>query len=147
VTMNGNPSQLYPVPAVRALITDAQGRILLLQRSAAGHEPGAWCLPGGKIDYGQTVEAALAGEILEETSLQLLAAEFFFFQDSLSPGPEGMHCLNFYFHCQVSGELRLNAESSDYAWIGPEEIGDYDIVFKNDEAIRRHFESRGSNKS
>jgi len=141
--MPANPSQLYPIPIVRALIADARGRILLLQRAATAHEPGGWCLPGGKIDYGQTVEAALASEILEETSLQLLAAEFFFFQDSLPLRPGGMHCLNLYFHCRVRGEIRLNAESAAYAWIGPAEIGAYGIVFGNDEAIRRHFEGRG----
>jgi len=45
--------QPYPVPVVRALIADAAGRVLLLQRAATAYGPGQWCLPGGKVDYGQ----------------------------------------------------------------------------------------------
>ena len=130
---------LYPVPVVRALIEDPRGRILLLERAGTGHGDGGWCLPGGKIDYGKTVDEALAQEIMEETSLDLCSARFFFFQDSLPFHPGGMHCINFYFHCRVKGDLRLNDESSGYAWIGPAEMGAYNIVFRNDEAIRRHF--------
>lgn len=132
-------SQPYPVPVVRALIENPEGRILLLQRAGSAYGPGAWCLPGGKVDYGQTVESALAREIWEETSLQLLAAEFFFWQDSLPIQTGGIHCLNLYFRCRVRGEIRLNAESAACAWIGPEDFGVYPIVFRNEEAIRRHF--------
>jgi mutator protein MutT len=137
--MFDHPDQPYPIPVVRALIENSEGRILLLRRAETAHGQGKWCLPGGKIDYGQTVEAALAKEILEETSLQLLATDFFFFQNSLPLHPGGMHCINFYFHCRVSGDLKLNAESSAYAWIGPAEVGNYNIVFRNEEAIRRHY--------
>lgn len=137
--MSDHTDQSYPIPVVRALIENSEGRILLLRRARTEHGQGKWCLPGGKIDYGQTVEAALAKEIREETSLQLLAADFFFFQNSLPLHPGGMHCLNFYFHCRVSGDLKLNAESSEYAWIGPAEISNCNIVFRNDEAIVRHF--------
>ncbi len=139
--MNDIPAQPYPVPAVRALIEDSKGRVLILRRSGTEHGHGGWCLPGGKIDYGQTIEDALALEIVEETSLQLLSAEFFFFQNSLPLHPGGMHCINFYFHCRVSGSIRINDESSEFTWIGPAEIDSYEIVFRNDEAIRRHFGS------
>jgi 8-oxo-dGTP pyrophosphatase MutT (NUDIX family) len=137
------PAQPYPIPVVRALIENSEGRILLLRRAATAYGQGQWCLPGGKIDYGRTVEAALAQEIREETSLQLLGAEFLFFQNSLPLHPGGMHCINFYFHCRVSGDLQLNAESSEYAWIGPAETSNYNIVFRNDEAIRRYWQNRG----
>jgi 8-oxo-dGTP diphosphatase len=140
--MPNNTDQLYPIPVVRALIENSASRILLLKRATTEYGQGKWCLPGGKIDYGQTVEAALAKEILEETSLQLLAADFLFFQNSLPLHPGGMHCINFYFHCRVSGDLKLNTESSEYAWIGSAEIPNYNIVFRNDEAIVRHFNGR-----
>jgi 8-oxo-dGTP diphosphatase len=141
--MIDNPAQLYPIPIVRALIENSEGHVLLLKRADTAYGNGGWCLPGGKIDYGQTVEDALKREIKEETSLRLLSADFFFFQDSLPLQPGEMHCINLYFHCSVSGDLRLNDESSDYVWIGSSEIDSYNVVFRNEEAIKRHFESKG----
>jgi ADP-ribose pyrophosphatase YjhB (NUDIX family) len=137
--ITGGLGQDYPVPAVRALIENSEGKILLLRRAKSQHGEGGWCLPGGKIDYGQTVEEALAQEILEETALHLLEAKFFLFQDSLPVHPGDMHCINLYFRCRVSGTIRLNEESSEYVWLGPDQIISYDIVFKNEAAIRRHF--------
>ena len=140
--MNEATSQPYPIPVVRALIENSEGQILLLRRAKSQYGQEGWCLPGGKIDYGQTAEEALAKEIFEETSLQLLDAEFFFFQDSLPLHPGDMHCINLYFNCRVQGNIKLNEESSDYVWIGPAQVSAYDIVFKNDEAIRSHFDRK-----
>lgn len=127
---------LLPIPVVRAIITNAAGLVLVLRRANTDYGPGAWCLPGGKVDHGQTVEDALHREVLEETGLAVDAATFLFYQDSLPPEPGGMHCVNFYFHCHVRGELRLNDESSSHAWIGPGDLGAYHIVFRNDEALQ-----------
>jgi 8-oxo-dGTP pyrophosphatase MutT (NUDIX family) len=128
-----------PVPVVRAIIEDAVGKVLILQRANTAWGDNAWCLPGGKIDYGQTVAEALSREIHEETALLLKSAALLLVQDSLPSQPEGMHCLNLYFRCSVSGVLRLNNESSAFAWVSPDDMHEYSIVFRNDEALRRHF--------
>lgn len=132
-------SQFHPLPAVRAIISDAQSRVLLLQRANTNFGEGAWCLPGGKVDCGQSAEDALAVELAEELSVQLVQAAYLFSQDSPPEKPGGPHFLNLYFHCRITGEIRLNEESSAYAWVGPAALTDYAIVFGNDEAIRRHF--------
>lgn len=130
----------HPVPVVRALVEDSMDRILLLKRADTKYGHGGWCLPGGKIDYGETAENALAREIREETSLELLTAEFFLFQNSLPLTPGGMHCINLYFRCRVLGNIELNNESSEYAWISSTELNCHNIIFGNDEAIQRHFD-------
>jgi mutator protein MutT len=60
------------VPCVGALVHDAHGRLLLIQR---GHEPhrGLWSLPGGRIEPGETAEQAIVREVQEETGLAVLA--------------------------------------------------------------------------
>ena len=130
----------FPVPVVRLLVTDGNGRVLILRRDAASdYGKESWCLPGGKVDYQDTVEKTAAKELREETTLECTKMEFLFYQDSLPVRPGGMHCINLYFRCEVSGEIELNEESSEYAWIGPDDLDDYDIVFRNDEALLRFF--------
>lgn len=137
--MNDNAGQIYPIPAVRALIANGTGQVMLLKRANSRFGNNLWCLPGGKVETGQTVGKALAVELLEELSVHLVSARFFFFQDSLPMAPDGLHFINFYFHCSVEGTPKINEESSDYVWIGPDDIDKYEITFNNDEAVRRHF--------
>lgn len=62
------PSARRPQVAVGAVIFDAQGRVLLIQR---GHAPnqGKWSLPGGRVEAGETLATALQREVRAETGL------------------------------------------------------------------------------
>lgn len=53
-----------------AIITDAAGRLLLIER---GHEPeaGRWSLPGGRVEPGESDQQALVREVREETGLEV----------------------------------------------------------------------------
>ena len=133
----------YPIPVVRLIINDETGRVLILKRAQTSHSPDEWCLPGGKVDYGQTVDQAVKNELLEETSLICTSMRFLFYQDSLPPEPGSMHCINLYFECGVEGEIRLNEESSQFAWIVAENFPDYEIAFRNDTALLRYWKAKG----
>lgn len=58
------------MPCVGAVITDDQGRLLLILR---GHEPGQglWSIPGGRIEPGETDQQAVIREVREETGLEV----------------------------------------------------------------------------
>lgn len=60
------------VPCVGAVVHDDEGRLLLIRR---GHEPGKglWSLPGGRVEAGESVTAAVEREVLEETGLRVRA--------------------------------------------------------------------------
>jgi 8-oxo-dGTP diphosphatase len=61
---------LRRVPCVGAVVRDDAGRLLLIRR---GHEPsrGLWSLPGGRVEPGETLEAAVVREVREETGLDV----------------------------------------------------------------------------
>ncbi|MBA2919996.1 NUDIX domain-containing protein [Sphingomonas sp. MAH-20] len=57
----------YPILlVVAAALIDGEGRVLLQQRAPHRSMPGLWEFPGGKVESGETPEAALARELEEE---------------------------------------------------------------------------------
>lgn len=64
-----------PLQVTCALIEDAQGRVLVAQRSALMRHPGCWEFPGGKQDSGETLEQCLIREIAEELGLVITLTE------------------------------------------------------------------------
>lgn len=98
---------------------------LLCQRSSAMKLPLKWEFPGGKVEPGESLQAALQREIKEELNLQiqplraLTAVEFHYPEFSLRLHP---------FLCRIqSGTLHLN-EHQAYVWVTKPEFSHYDIA-------------------
>ena len=64
---------------VAAALVDAEGQVLLQQRPEGRSMAGLWEFPGGKVEPGESAEAALVRELAEELGIAVEA-------DSLSPG-------------------------------------------------------------
>lgn len=114
------PSPTLLLVAAVALI-DGQGRVLLAQRPDGKQMAGLWEFPGGKIETGETPEAALIREVAEELAITLDSA-------ALSPltfashGYDGFHLLMPLFACRRwSGEPRA-VEAARLAWVGADEL-------------------------
>ena len=58
-----------------AVIRGADGRVLIAKRPLDKHQGGLWEFPGGKVEAGERVEAALARELLEELGIVVTAAQ------------------------------------------------------------------------
>ncbi len=68
-----------PVPTVDLIIEVERGTIILIERR---NEPLGWALPGGYVDYGESLEAAALREAREETSLEVdLLGQFHTYSD------------------------------------------------------------------
>ncbi len=128
-----------PVASVRLIVKNKEDQVLILRRPENSHGAGGWCLPGGKVDFGDTAEATAIKELAEETALSCTKATFLFYQDSLPSEDSEMHVINLYFECAAGGDLQLNEESTAHAWIAAAEMADYEFVFKNGEGLRRYW--------
>jgi 8-oxo-dGTP diphosphatase len=64
-----------PLPTVDIIIEVAGGGIVLIERK---NPPHGWALPGGFVDYGESLESAAVREAEEETSLQVQLIEQFY---------------------------------------------------------------------
>lgn len=74
--MTGQPAQPRKVTEVAVgVMVQPDGRFLLAQRPAGKPYEGYWEFPGGKLEPGESVEAALARELHEELGLDVLQSE------------------------------------------------------------------------
>ncbi len=69
-------------------------QVLLGERIGA-HGAGTWALPGGQLDFGESVEQCARREVIEETGLELSAFRRVGFTDDIFHG-EGIHCVTLY---------------------------------------------------
>jgi 8-oxo-dGTP diphosphatase len=76
VPVDGGPVESRrPVDVAVGVLIDAEGRFLLTSRPPGKVYAGYWEFPGGKLEAGETVEAALARELHEELGITIVAAE------------------------------------------------------------------------
>ena len=61
----------HPVVGIAAAAHTEDGRWLLIRRA----DTGTWCLPGGTLEWGETLRSAVAREIAEETGARLTQIE------------------------------------------------------------------------
>ena len=115
---------MNPAAAVVALITDGEGRVLVERRKL---EPakGTLDLPGGFADVGETVEEAVAREVMEETGLAVEAARYLFSLPNVYRySGLDVNTLDMFFACKVADTSRLAAgdDAAECQWIAPEDI-------------------------
>ena len=94
-------------------------RLLLVQRARSPGK-GLWSLPGGRVEFGETLEAAVKREVMEETGLEIALVGLAGWREILPPpGGTGHFVLMSFAARWQAGEAVLNDELDDFAWIDP----------------------------
>jgi len=113
---------------VGAVILDGN-RVLLVLR---GQEPmkGEWSIPGGALELGETLDAAVQREVLEETGLEVETEAIVEVLDKvvIENGRVRYHYVLIDFLCRVlRGALKPGSDADDARWIWHEELNSHGI--------------------
>ena len=109
--------------AALALI-DGDGRILLARRPAGKAMAGLWEFPGGKVESGETPEAAGIREAREELGIDIEASCLAPFAFASHPY-ESFHLLMPLYICRVWQRTVTSREGQELAWVRPARMGAY----------------------
>lgn len=130
-----------PLLGVGALIIE-DNKILLVER---GNEPlkGWWSIPGGLLEIGEKVDAAVRREVQEETGLEVNPLHLHEIYERIIPDSEGKpeyHYVLLDYLCHVTGGLlQASSDASNAAWASLAELQNYRLTEGTLGVIERAF--------
>ena len=128
-----------PIVGVGAVIVDA-GKVVLIRRR---YEPlkGHWSLPGGTVEVGEALEAALKREMIEETGLVVEVGPVVEVFDRIMRDEQQRvryHFVLIDYLCWPSGgALQAGSDVDAAIWADPATLSDYELTEKATSVIHR----------
>lgn len=127
-----------PVPTVDIIIEitggDGSTRIVLIKRK---NPPYGWAIPGGFVDYGETLEQAAVREAREETSLDVVLQRQFHTYSDPSRDPR-QHTISTVFIARAAGVPRAADDAREAALFTRDDLPG-DIAFDHAAILRDYF--------
>jgi 8-oxo-dGTP diphosphatase len=117
----------HPQLAVSAAIF-RDDKILLVRR-ARPPAKGFYSLPGGRVEFGETLHTAVQREVDEETGLKIEIVGLAGWREVLPGTGGGGHYLILSFAARwIANEPVLNDEHDDFKWLEPDALGDLQVT-------------------
>ena len=111
-----------PLTAANAIIFNERGEVLLTRRT----DNGQWCLPGGHMDFGESIAQTAVRETREETGLEVEVEHLVgVYSGAVHTSPSGRprQYLVVTFRCRVvGGQLTVGGETTDVGFFPPEAL-------------------------
>jgi 8-oxo-dGTP diphosphatase len=114
------------VPCAGAIVFDAAGRLLVIQR---GQPPGQglWSVPGGRCHAGESTEAACVREVAEETGLRVSVQRWAGRVERDAPDT-GVYDIDDFVCAVVEGTLTAGDDAMDARWVSQAELDALPLV-------------------
>lgn len=114
------------LPVVGTGVAIIEGDEILLVQRARDPGRGQWAVPGGKVEWGETLAEAATREVKEETGLLVELDEVIWVGESIG---DGHHLVLIDFLGQaVGGELAASDDALDVAWVPITEAANMDLT-------------------
>lgn len=131
--------------ATAGLVLIKDKKILLTKRNT---EPffGYWSIPGGKIEFGETVIETLNREIKEEINVSIENIKFIEYVDEIFPDIN-IHYIGHLFTADIIGEIQIdNVELVGFGWYTKEEVMNMEIGFGHKDTLVKYLIEEESDK-
>ncbi len=129
-------SKKIPRITVDAIIDYNNGFVLVKRKHSP--EKGKWALPGGHLEFGESLEQAVVREIREETSLKLVNCHQFKAYSDPARDPRG-HYITMVFTCEAEGILKSGDDASEAKVFSMNEIYGMKLAFDHSEILEDYF--------
>ncbi len=125
---------LNPIPTVDIIIETAKGGIVLIKRK---NPPFGWALPGGFVDYGESLESAAIREAKEETSLTVEIRYQLGAYSDPARDPRH-HTITVVFVARAAGEPTASDDAMEAGLFGPDSLPD-NLAFDHKAILQDYF--------
>lgn len=138
-----------------------RGRVLLIRRGKSPLQ-GCWTIPGGRVEWGETIEQAVVRELEEETGLQIRVGELIEVVERIFDDPAGeatplratpgnrnaattpqFHYVILDYYCETAAgdavAARAGGDAAEIAWASEDELLGYNLTDSALRVIRRAF--------
>ncbi|MEA2005813.1 MAG: NUDIX hydrolase [Acidobacteriota bacterium] len=130
-----------PIPTVDIIIEmkrkDGKQGIVLIKRK---NPPYGWALPGGFVDYGESLEKAAVRESKEETSLDIKLIKQMHTYSEPTRDPR-FHTVSTVFIARANGQPKAQDDASEIGIFIEEEIN-FPLAFDHRDIIKDYFEQK-----
>lgn len=134
-----------PIVAVGGVVID-QGRVLLIRRGQVPLE-GRWSIPGGILEIGETIAAALERELKEEAGIAVRTLGLIEIYEKVLRDAEDhpqYHFVILDYMCEfVEGEVKAGGDVTEATWVSEAELEKMQLTSAALRVVKKAFEFAG----
>lgn len=128
----------YKKPGVTVdAIVEVDYKILLIKRKNAPYKD-KWALPGGFVEYGESVEEAIKREVMEESNLKIEITGLIGVYSDPDRDPRG-HVISICFRATGRGEEKSGSDAMDARLFKLDEALKEDLAFDHKKILRDYY--------